>query len=128
MSERITHPHTHFNTESGHHLVTMTWYDLPEEGDKRMVPQFHESNITPQEALDLAQALMVRAEEALTRQVKDALLGNCRTCGNLRMVDAPKPGGRTMREYCPSCTDRGQPKKKLPTMKMWATEEAEKLR
>lgn len=128
MAERVTHLHTHFNTESGHHLVTVSWYDLDEVDDDKRHPIFHESNITAEEALDFARALMTRAEQAMRQQAVDALLGNCKRCGNLRMIEETPPGHRSpMRVHCPACTDNGRSKKALPTMKIWVGEEVSKL-
>lgn len=36
----------------------------------------------------------------------DALIGECETCHNIRLVDTPRPGGRTENVRCPDCGDR----------------------
>lgn len=40
------------------------------------------------------------------RRVRNTAAGDCKTCGNLRMVQAKQPSGRMAADHCPDCWDR----------------------
>lgn len=85
------------------HLVSLTLRngDSPDPRD----PETLTVLLGPDEALSVAQQIIVQASGQYATALDSALRGDCPTCQNLRMVTVTKHGHDTQ-EHCPDCTAR----------------------
>lgn len=99
------HPHhpdaivdSSWSADSEHHLVYLRRHLFP-AGDPETVAHV----LDPYEAVRLGMALCQAGASALSTQVKDAVAGECTTCGNVRLVNQVGPGGHESAVACPDC-------------------------
>lgn len=76
-------------------------------------PETHEADrvvrIPVEDIPDFLAAVARHSGYALTTAARRLEVGDCNTCGNTGLVDAPAPGGRMSNKHCPDCRGEGWP-------------------
>lgn len=123
-----------FGADAAHHLVRLRrWQFIPGHPTHGVTDL---DLLSPEAALELAEALTRSARGAMARALTDARRGDCATCHNRRLIDLGSPRGDV---YCPDCTDypgdpraasgpsSARPLPAIPTLPAWEAIEREVL-
>ena len=105
MTESTIVPANGINAHRRGHRVTLQWWT--QSGPEAQDMEWHEIVLPVEEAESLLLALATSCHVARRTQVDDAIAGDCPTCGNVRLIDVPRPHGRgTEAVRCPDCSPR----------------------
>lgn len=101
--------------DAANHDLHMWWHHFnPETSSMDTVV---EVRIPVEQIPDFLRQVTSHSMYAVEGAAQAIAYGDCKTCSNVRLVDAPAPGGRTQQVYCPDCAiPRHEAFENLPTV------------
>jgi hypothetical protein len=88
------------------HELQIRFFDTDLEGPMGSV--VFEHAIAPKDQPDFLRSVANFVGINLSEVAQDLVRGDCPTCRNMRLVEAPAPGGKTQNINCPECRKPGQ--------------------